>query len=116
MAETFNHPLVAVVNNLDVTPWWLSGGAGGLCQNNLEVGDVVEVLANPTVPITMNGMTYHPQTEALLQWFESNGTSNAIDGAFSYPDETVLQTSNVSQNVKFDPTTGAPTCTGPLNP
>lgn len=110
MAESFNDPFVTAFNNLDITPWWSSGGN---CQDNLEVGDVVEGLSNPTYPITMNGMTYHPQTIALLQWFESNGTSNAIDGAFSYPNESVLTTSNVSQNVTFDKF-GNPTCTGPL--
>ncbi len=54
--------------------------------------------------MTMNGYTYHPQNEALLQWFESKSHSDAINGAFSYPDETVSPTANVSQ------TAG---CTGP---
>jgi hypothetical protein len=94
MSETFNDPFVTAFNNLDVTPWWTSGGN---CQDNLEVGDVVEGLDNPTYPITTNGYTYHPQTEALLQWFESNGASNAIHGAYSYPNESVLTSSNVSQ-------------------
>lgn len=102
MSETFNDPFVTAFNNLDVTPWWVSGGN---CQDDLETGDVVEGLANPTFPITLNGFTYHPQTEALLQWFESSGTSNAINGAYSYPDTTELTTSNVSQ------TAG---CTGPF--
>ncbi|HEU5370658.1 MAG TPA: hypothetical protein VFU69_19450 [Ktedonobacterales bacterium] len=104
MAETFNDPFVQGFNDLDLTPWWLSGGVNGLCQNNLEVGDVVEVLDNAVFPITMkNGFTYHPQNEALLQWFESNGTSDALHHAFSYPDETVLTTSNISQNFNCSP-------------
>ena len=104
VAETFNDPFVTAFNNFDVVPWWLSGGN---CQNDLEVGDVIEGLPNATFPITMrNGFTYHPQNEALLQWFESNGHSNAIDHAFSYPDETVLPTSNVSQNFNCTPPIG----------
>jgi hypothetical protein len=38
----------------------------------------------------MNGRTYHPQNEALLQWFEFESPSSAIHGAYSYPDETTL--------------------------
>jgi len=38
---------------------------------------------------------YHPQTEALLQWFEMGTTSNAIDGAFSYPNTAALTHSAV---------------------
>ncbi len=83
LAETFNDPFV---NN--ATPWWL--GPNGNCQNDLETGDVIEGVPGAQVPITLNGFTYHPQNEALLQWFEMGATSNAIDGAFSFPDETVL--------------------------
>jgi hypothetical protein len=51
MSETFNDPFV---NN--ATPWWLSPlQLGGLCQNNLEVGDVIEVLTNSVFPINLNG-------------------------------------------------------------
>jgi len=82
VAETFNDPFV---NN--ATPWWTSGGN---CQNNLEVGDVIEGLPNATYAITMNGYTYHPQNEALLPWFEFKSPSNAIHHAYSYPDETTL--------------------------
>jgi hypothetical protein len=66
----------------------------------MEVGDVVEVysvLRSDVVPITINGMTYHPQTEALLQWFEGQTPSTAVDGAYSYPDETILTSAAVSQ-------------------
>ena len=58
MSETFNDPFV---NN--ATPWWLS--PSGQCQNNLEDGDVIEGLPNPTFPVKLNGVTWHPQTEAL---------------------------------------------------
>jgi len=39
-------------------------------------------------PITMpNNFTYHPQNEALVQWFEFQSPSTAINGAYSYPDK-----------------------------
>jgi hypothetical protein len=65
------------------------------CQNNLEVGDPIEVLANATSAIEVKDgkgfdYIYHPQNIVLYEWFEMGTTSNAIDGAFSFPDETVL--------------------------
>lgn len=98
MSETFNAPFV---NN--ATPWWLS--PSGQCQNNLKDGDVLEGLPNPTFPIKLNGVTWHPQTEALLPWFAGVTPSKAIHGAYSYPDITALTMANVSQN---------PGCTPPL--
>jgi hypothetical protein len=90
LAEAFNDPFV---NN--ATPIWV--GPNGLCQNNLEVGDVVEGLANATFPITMpNGFTYHPQNEALLQWFAGVTPSSALGGAYSYPDPTLLTSAAIS--------------------
>ncbi len=91
VSETFNDPFV---NN--IVPRWQFPGEPGACQGNLETGDPVEVLANGTVatPIKSEGTTflYHPQTEALLQWFEEASPSNALDGAFSYPDTSALTT------------------------
>jgi hypothetical protein len=87
IAETFNDPFV---NN--VTPRWQFPGEPGVCQGNLETGDPVEVLANATFPVTLKGTTYHPQTEALLQWFAETIPSDAIHGAYSYPDLTALPT------------------------
>jgi len=98
MSETFNDPFV---NN--ATPWWPS--PSGQCQNNPEDGDVIEGLPNPTFPIKLNGVTWHPQTEALLPWFAGVTPSKAIHGAYSYPDITALTMANVSQN---------PGCTPPL--
>jgi len=96
MAETFNDPFV---NN--ATPWWLS--PNGNCQNNLETGDVIEGLANSQFPIVLNGSTWHPQNEALLQWFAGVTPSSAISGAYSYPDTNVLTSANVSQNFACTP-------------
>jgi hypothetical protein len=88
MSETFNDPFVASDGKHNITPWWLA--PNGNCQDNLEVGDVIEGLPRATYPMTMNGRTYHPQNEALLSWFAFQTPSNAIDGAYSYPDETTL--------------------------
>jgi hypothetical protein len=88
LAETFNDPLVVYDNVHGLTPWWLS--PNGNCQDDLEVGDVIEGLPNATYPITMHGYTYHPQNEALLPWFEFKKHPHSIHGAYSYPDTTVI--------------------------
>jgi hypothetical protein len=88
IAETYNDPFVASDNVHGITPWWLS--PNGNCQDDLETGDVIEGLPNSVYPIAMNGMTYHPQNEALLQWFEFKSPSNALGGAYSYPNKSTL--------------------------
>ena len=89
ISESFNDPFV---NN--IVPRWQFPGEPGACQGNLETGDPIEVLKNGTVasPIRTAAsiFVYHPQTEALLQWFEELTPSNALDGAYSYPDTTAL--------------------------
>lgn len=92
IAETFNDPFV---NNR--TPLWQFPGVPAdakICQGNLETGDPIEVLPNATVPIVTRErkevFTYHPQIIPLIQWFEMGPTSDAIGGAFSYPDTTTL--------------------------
>jgi len=92
LAETFANPFVS-----NPAPNWQFPGqpaASTACQNNLEEGDPIEVLANATTPIEVKekgfDFVYHPQNIPLLQWFEMGTGSSAIDGAFSFPDETVL--------------------------
>jgi hypothetical protein len=91
-SEAFGNPFLE-----NATPNWQFPGVPAtakVCQNNLEQGDPIEVLPNATVPITVKEphftFTYHPQIIPLLQWFEMGAKSNAIDGAFSFPDETTL--------------------------
>jgi hypothetical protein len=95
MSEIFNNPF----NNFDlihnVTPWWLA--PNGVCQSNRETGDVIEGLPNAQFPMVMNGFTYHPQNEALMQWFEFKSSSDALDGAYSYPDTNVLTSLSIPQ-------------------
>ncbi|HWZ43533.1 MAG TPA: hypothetical protein VNW97_08640 [Candidatus Saccharimonadales bacterium] len=91
-AEAFGDPFV----NNTTASWQFPGVPANakICQNNLEEGDPIEVLSNATVPIKLREghevFTYHPQNIPLLQWFEMGAKSNAIDGAFSFPDETAL--------------------------
>ncbi len=96
MSETFNDPFV---NN--ATPWYLA--PNGNCQNNLETGDGIEGLPNAEYPISVHGTTWHPQNEALLQWFAGVTPSNAIDHAYSYPDTTVLTSAAVPAKVGCAP-------------
>jgi hypothetical protein len=81
-----------------VIPSWQFPGEPGACQGNLETGDPVEVLAPDlrTFPVTIGGFTYHPQNEALLQWFAQVSPSNALDGAYSYPNESSLTSPSLS--------------------
>lgn len=50
----------------------------------------MENLSPDYTEVTLHGFTYHPQSLGLLQWFEGNPQSNAIDGDFSFPDPTKL--------------------------
>jgi len=95
MSELYNDPFVGAFGD-NFTPWWLA--PNGLCQDNRETGDVIENLPDEIFPITMHGFTYHPQNEALLPYFEFQQPSTAIDGAYSYPDESVLSGPSAPQN------------------
>lgn len=102
IAEAYNDPFVAADNVHDITPWW-TDPTGSICQDILETGDVIEFLPNQIFTIALNGMTYHNQTEALIQWFKGVTPSDAIDGAFSYPDTTVLSKPLVSLKANCAP-------------
>ncbi len=85
ISEWMNNPFGVNV----VPPWVFPNGAGG-CQKNLETGDPIALLPNSGFQVTIDGFTYHPQNQALLQWFQRNPRSNATGGAFSFPDSTLL--------------------------
>jgi hypothetical protein len=91
-AEAFADPFL----NNRTASWQFPGVPANakVCQSNLEEGDPIEVLPVATIPLQVKErnevFTYHPQIIPLLQWFEMGATSNAIDGAFSFPDETAL--------------------------
>ena len=98
ITESVNDPFVGSDGVHGITPWWLS--QNGNCQDDLEVGDVVEGLPDSTIAIRTKDRTYHPQNEALLQWFEFQSPSTAIGGAYSYPNQNVLTLLSTPQGVK----------------
>lgn len=86
LAELFSDPFI---NN--ATPWYLS--PSGLCQNNLEEGDAIEGLgSNAVFSLQKHSRTYHPQNIPLFPWFAFESPSPALNGAYSFPDETTLTT------------------------
>lgn len=86
--EAINDPFVGTDGVHNITPWWRD--PLGTCQNKNEIGDVVQGIAGAVFPTATPGRTYHLQNQALLPWFRAGQPSDAIDGAFSYPDETLL--------------------------
>jgi hypothetical protein len=88
LAEIMNDPFVNTDFVQNITPWWLA--PNGNCDDHLEVGDGAELLPNSAYPITMNGMTYHPQNLILVPWFKREFPSSALHNAYSYPNESVI--------------------------
>jgi len=88
IAETYNDPFVVSDGVHNLTPFWLS--PNGECQNVLETGDVIEGLPGATFPVLLNGFLYHPQNEAIAQWFKFESPSSALGGAYSYPNVALL--------------------------
>jgi hypothetical protein len=87
------------VHNL--TPFTLA--PNGNCSDVLETGDVIEGLPDAAFPINLNGFLYHPQNEALQQWFKFESPSSALGGAYSYPDTTVLPQLSPPQKFNCQP-------------
>ena len=86
ISEWMNDPFVS-----NAAPGWLSPDGQG-CQDHITTGDPVEVLPHPSFEVALNGFTYHPQTQALLQWFTRETPSSALDHAYSFPDTSALKT------------------------
>jgi hypothetical protein len=84
----------------NIVPSWRSPGspAGTNCSNILEAGDPIEVLQSVGYPLTVNGMKYHPQNEALISWFEDQKTSSAFSHAYSFPNMSLLSTHSAPCN------------------
>jgi len=79
------------INNL--TPDWSIPESGGACNGILEVGDPIEFLSTQMFPITLHNHVYHTQNETMVSWFSRDDVpSTAFQGAYSYPDTTVLTT------------------------
>lgn len=84
ISEWMNNPFGS-----NVVPAWQPVGSAG-CQNNLETADPLATLPNASTPVPIDGFTYHPHNQVLLQWFERSATSDAVDGAFSFPDTSLV--------------------------
>jgi chitinase len=84
ISEWMNNPF-----DSNLVPAWTSPGVSGSCQNNLETADPVATLPNAGYPVTIDGFTFHPQTQVLLPWF-TRGPSDTFDGALSFPDQGLV--------------------------
>ncbi|HEU4414738.1 MAG TPA: hypothetical protein VFT65_08130 [Candidatus Angelobacter sp.] len=84
ISEWMNNPFGSNV----VPAWQVPSGTG--CQNNLETADPLAAFPNAGFPVLIDGFTYHPQNQVMLQWFQRNSTSDAINGAFTFPDQTLV--------------------------
>ncbi len=78
VAEWLNDPFI---NN--VVPPYPNGEETG-CDTIMETGDQ---LVGNTVPVTIGGFTYHPQTQDVLQWFTRETPSSALGGLYRFPDD-----------------------------
>jgi hypothetical protein len=87
-----SHEIAEFINDPFIDNWIPSWKYpdGSQCSPLLETGDPLEVLDNFAYPVTLGSTTYHPQSEALLQWFTRTAPSDAFVGAYSYPDTTLL--------------------------
>lgn len=85
ISEWLNDPF-----STNIVPDWQFPNATTGCQNNLETGDPMSAFPHAGYPVIIDGVTYHPQNETLLQWFQRKTPSDAIDRAYSFPDETLL--------------------------
>jgi len=85
ISEWMNNPF-----GVNVVPAWQPVGGSAGCQTNLETADPVAALPNAGFPVNLDGFTFHPQIEVLLPWFARQGAQDSIDGALSFPDETLV--------------------------
>jgi hypothetical protein len=92
MGEWLNDPYV---NN--IVPLWAFPPKNKVCGDNpfLEVGDPQgngpDFEAFPTVPIRVNGFTYHLQDLVMLPWFAGESPSSAFGGWYDFPDGKQIQ-------------------------
>ena len=85
ISEWLNDPFSS-----NVVPSWQFPNTNSGCQNNMETGDPITSFQHAGFPVIIDSFTYHPQNETLIQWFQRKTPSDAIDRAYSFPDETLL--------------------------
>jgi chitinase len=84
ISEWMNNPFGS-----NAVPAWQVPNSTG-CQSNLETGDPLALMPNAGYPVLIDGFTYHPQNQVLMQWFQRGATSDAFEGAFSFPDQSIM--------------------------
>jgi hypothetical protein len=84
ISEWMNNPFGS-----NTVPAWQVPNSNA-CQSNLETGDPLATMPNAGYPVLIDGFTYHPQNQVLMQWFQRGAASDAIEGAFSFPDPTLM--------------------------
>jgi hypothetical protein len=84
ISEWMNNPFGG-----NAVPAWQVPNSTG-CQSNLETGDPLALMPNAGYPVLIDGFTYHPQNQVLMQWFQRGATSDAFEGAFSFPDQSIM--------------------------
>jgi hypothetical protein len=93
MGEWLNDPYV---NN--IVPVWEYPPLNVTCSDNsyLEVGDPQgngpQFFAFPTVPVYLNGYTYHLQDLVMLPWFAGEAPSSAQNGWYDFPATNQIST------------------------
>jgi hypothetical protein len=93
VAEWLNDPYV---NN--IVPVWEYPPNNVACSGNplLEVGDPQgngpDFASFPTVPVRLNGYTYHLQDVVMLPWFAGEVPSSAQNGWYDFPATTQIRT------------------------
>ncbi len=100
--STLNHELAEWLNDPYVNnfvPTWRfppESDPRAVCSGNplLEVGDPQGNGPTfddfPTVPVTLNGSTYHLQQVVMLPWFADEVPSSALNGWYTFPVPTAL--------------------------
>lgn len=84
ISEWMNNPFGG-----NAVPTWQVPNSSG-CQSNLETGDPLALMPNAGYPVLIDGFTYHPQNQVLMQWFQRGAVSDAFESAFSFPDQSVM--------------------------
>lgn len=84
ISEWMNNPFGS-----NVVPAWQVPNSTA-CQSNLETGDPLALMPNAGYPVLIDGFTYHPQNQVLMQWFQRGTQSDALEGAFSFPDQSIM--------------------------
>jgi len=85
ISEWMNNPF-----GTNLVPAWQVPNSAGKCQDNLETADPLASLPNAGYPVPIDGFVFHPQSQVMMQWFQRQSVSDAMDGAFSFPDQSLM--------------------------